>query len=283
MRPPNNNNFTSNSGQYLAPMLPYTNQSQSPQLNQSGKIVYTHDGRPIRRKSKRQAPPISGWMLRKRLGGGGGSQVFGSSDELASGEPRFAIQLHHFQCQATQVTPRPVIVLTVKRNADAIAQYLHESSTTSIRPYQVNHADYFESSASFAAEASSQASLLSPPLLSSGGPTAPATLNGNTTGSGETTNDGQRQDQLLVTLYDITVSATVALNVSLLQPQQLAISGQSQLDSAGQRWAVEQEQPGVHTVLGFRRGQRMSFECHLEITGTEFEQRKRININEEGK
>ena len=183
------------------------------------KIVYTHDGRPIRRKSRRDTlnvgEGISTWQLNKRL-------ISASSSAAAGqfGETGAAIQLHHFQCHASQVTPRPVLVLTVKRGADSIAQYLHESSSLAIRPY-------------------------SEPSDSS------------------------------VTLYDATVSATVALNVSLP-----AAGGGQVAGNVGQQ---QQPPTGINTILNFRRGQRMSFECHLELTGTEFEQRKRINIDEEGK
>lgn len=212
----------------------------------STKIVYTHDGRPIRRKTRRQVAagqfnasmaPISAWQLKKRLTGPAmadqqqqqpqhTSHAINSIDGPPQ-PPSHVIQLHHFQCQASQVSPRPVLVLTVKRGADSIAQYLHESSLVSVRPYQA-----------------------ASPLDTPAGVDIPASL---------------------VTLYDITVSATVALNVSLPggEPRPTA-AGQAQL-------------AGLQTVLGFRRGQRMSFECHLELTGTDFEQRKRININEEGK
>ena len=190
------------------------------------RVVYTHDGRPVLRRS-RSAPAT--WPRWKQ-------------PPPAESPDHFAIQLHHFQCQATQVTPRPVIRLTVKRNAEAIAQYLHEASSTSLRPFQVSQAQYFGDESTAAAANSS----------------------GN-----------------LVTLYDITVSATVALNVTLPSPG----------PTSGDRWSdAEQsssgsgqnEQSAVNTVLHFRRGQRMSFECHLELTGTEFEQRRRIAISEDG-
>lgn len=185
-------------------------QQQQQQLSQSEpdatKIVYTHDGRPIARKRVR----------RKR-----------------ATQQRYAIQLHLLQCHASQVTPRPVIVLSVKRQPDSIAQFLHEASSTFIRPYQVAHEQYYEKRANM-----SSSSLLP------------------------------------VTLFDITVSATVALNVTLPDATDAAAAALS---------APAQTVPHTSTVIGYRRGQRMSFECHLELTGTEFEQRKRININDEGK
>lgn len=272
VRPPNNDGTTVDQS------------SAALGANNNTKIVYTHDGRPIRRKSKRQATPIASWMLKRRLEpqstNGGGL----SADTLANSysEPKFAIQLHHFQCQASQVTPRPVIVLTVKRGADSIAQYLHESSSVSIRPYQVSHGEYFESlakrgSVSVAAAAEDP-----------GGPASKAVANQL---EGQLT--GDQRHHLLVTLYDITVSATVALNVSLPPTTLASPSGKpssaSPSDQSGRAWlerpsqsGIEQQQPGINTVLNFRRGQRMSFECHLEITGTDYEQRKRINIDETG-
>jgi len=271
-------------GQQTAIVRPPNNDDSS----NGTKIVYTHDGRPIRRKSKRQVAAdgqISKWMLQnKRLLPSESEseeqrqRQLQQQQQQQQGEQSFVLQLHHFQCQASQVSPRPVIVLTVKRGSDSIAQYLHESSSVSIRPYQVKHAQYFEL----------------------GG------LQANETARGPQGRQEERQpdweewrraeghDELAVTLYDITVSATVALNVSLrsLGPTAapLASGGGGATSSSGWRRPAgerrfghqEQQAAGISTVLSFARGQRMSFECHLEITGTEFEQRRRININEEG-
>lgn len=315
------------------------------------KIVYTHDGRPVKRKqqTKRQLnlPNSINWMLasNERDSSPGPlfepssvreSQLLGIFPEASSHssssslsnlkkqrrEPklplspsppptRWSIQLHHFQCQAMQVTPRPVIVLTVKRDTDSIAQYLHESSSVSIRPYQVSQSEYYLE------------------MLAKGGNShvdRPYT-NHSVRGSSRVVISNERhhylappppqldkekekeEEELLVTLYDITVSATVALNVSLpatysssssgkLQRGQLleTTSGSSGATSSpmddllSSDWPSSREpvdlqhgqQMGINTVLSFKHNQRMSFECHLEITGTEFEQRKRINIKEEG-
>lgn len=259
VRPANNNDQTQQHPGQAQPALASLGQPAN-----ATKIVYTHDGRPIRRKSKRQAP-ISGWQLKKKQAGSGGQAPEGGDPGPARPQNYFAIQLHHFQCQATQVTPRPVLVLTVKRGADAIAQYLHESSSVSVRPYQVSQAQLFR----------------------------------------DETGAGGAHSALPVTLYDITVSTTVALNVSLApahhQRPPAPSGGADQLVAPGaagpqdarqppgawhqdehSSYHLQPAQPAINTVLGFRRGQRMSFECHLEITGTEFEQRKRINMNEEG-
>lgn len=265
VRPPNNNNQQDQS-------LTQTSTASGHHQQASTKIVYTHDGRPIRRKLRKrrhldssnyspatpdqQAAQISSWQLRKRLLSAAGPEVAHEPPQSQS----YAIQLHHFQCQATQVSPRPVMVLTVKRGAEAITQYLLDSSLVSIRPYQVSQRD-----------------LLSANGLASAPPSAPQ----------------DKQDQLTVTLYDITVSATVALNVSLpgpnhreqnarTSPSESADSGPMDERAMSHLYNQQQQPIGINTILNFRRGQRMLFECHLELTGTEFEQRKRININEEG-
>lgn len=220
---------------------------------QNTRVVYTHDGRPVRRQQR---------VRREALN----KELFWTTQDLQQemtlrGRPKNAIQLHHLQCQASQVTPRPVIVLTVKRDADSIAQYLHESSSVSIRPYQVNQADYFQHKSDQTQQqrgTSRAGNWSSTPL--------------------KRASNSSLESGLQFTLYDITVSATIALNVSLP-----ALT----LEEAASVWPNLYEplvSPAhLSTVLNFKRGQRMSFECHLEITGTEFETRKRILINEEGK
>lgn len=239
VRPANNDNQAAGQS---------ANNGSSPSSGQ--RLVYTHDGRPVRKpigKSKRQA---ADWMLRQRLAG---STLASHS---ATSDSSHALQLHHLQCSASQVTPRPTLVLTVKRDADSIAQYLHESSSLSIRPYQVGWQDYLQDLAKLRAKGELEGSLISK--------------------SGEFA--ASNASQPTVTLYDITVSATVALNVSLSS----APSGPS-LSQVSSPSVAHLHAAGINTVLAFRRGQRMSFECQLEITGTEFEQRRRININEDGK
>lgn len=217
----------------------------------SQRVVYTHDGRPVRKPIGRSKRQIGDWMLRQRLAGSNlGSQTGQQADS-----PN-ALQLHHLQCSASQVTPRPTLVLTVKRDTESIAQYLHESSTLSVRPYQVSWADYLQDLAKLRAKSELEGSLISKDVE----------LAYNASSS-----------QASVTLYDITVSATVALNVSLSPAPKAGY-----LHQVSSAWAQLQA-AGINTVLSFRRGQRMSFECQLEITGTEFEQRRRININEDGK
>lgn len=278
-----------------------------------GKIVYTHDGRPILKpavanspKSKRQ---ISEWMLRKRLEQqpqppqppplvpypAPAFQPFG--DNGSGGEEKFAIQLHHIQCQAVQVTPRPIIALLVKRDAESIVQYLHESSSVSIRSQQVNQADYYAAASAENNNNNNSAGVSSRPAPDETSSTAAAAAS------------ELSPAPMMITLYDITVSATVALNVSLSsaaggasassfppplpvpadQRRQPSSSSSSSLAASlwGRQFELTQAPqppppPGVATVLPYRRGQRMSFECHLEITGTEFEERKRINIVEQG-
>lgn len=233
------------------------------------KIVYTHDGRAIAKRPKRQLNATPNWMVDKKS-----VSVFPGQSQVSnmmglqngrSNSVRHSLQLHHFICQASQLTPRPVMVLTVKRDAESIAQYLHEASSVSVRPYQVNHLDYFESAGKGRALAA-----------------------GNAT---------SQNTSLLITLYDITVSATVALNVSLGSPMTASPLNESPLQATqwepklSQTWPQAAARPvdslvattGINTILHFHPNQRMSFECHLEITGTEFELRKRINIKPEGK
>ena len=191
-----------------------------------------------------------------------------------------------------------MLVLTVKRHHDSIAQYLHESSSFATRPYQVHVHE----------------------LLASGGGTAGSgagSVGAKPLQSGLVTAMMQQQwaaakrDELL-TVYDITVSATVALNVTLpsseaadeepffssnVEPnspnsdQPHLVHGQQESADLqmGAQLAMhqtpqlsQQQSGGINTVLNFQRGQRMSFECHLEITGTDFGKRERININETG-
>lgn len=254
IRPPNNHD------QSLAAVQP-----PGPSQQQT-KIVYTHDGKPIRRRTRREigsnVEPISSWQLRQRLAGEQQLERRQSIEPTSAGA-HFVLQLHHFQCQATQVSPRPVLVLTVKRDADSIAQYLHESSSISLRPRQASVAEIFPAQ---------------PP---------------NQTAT--TWNSLDLSQQPMVTLFDITLSATVALNVSLPTGQLSRAAGgggggppeplertTSGTTSVRQPAPSQQPVPGINTILSYRRGQRMSFECHLDITGTEFEQRKRISINEEG-
>lgn len=338
---PSPTQFKALSGGSVAAIVrpPNNNASSSAPLNQANeantKIVYTHDGRPIKRtKSKRQADPppqsahsssaasISDWMLRKRLQGGqlpanelepnhrpiGHHQQqqaqLSAPDELhhfLNNNNRYSIQLHHFQCQAFQVTPRPTMLLQVKRGVDSIAQYLHESSSVSIRPYQVSQADYYYDSAADSLEQiklagkddelSSSAAAGSDGLGDAGGQWPEIRSSSSSSLANET--NQRRIDKFTypptVTLYDITLTATVALNVSLISsssPNGLANWPTNQTfsqDTNQQHYSRQQQQIGaINTVLPFRRGQKMSFECQLEITGTEFEQRKRININEEG-
>lgn len=288
IRPPNNNATVQVAAQASSiPQNPLAT-SQANVHNQSTpaatKIVYTHDGRPIAKrpsdKTKRQIPS---WMLDKKaaplfpanpLQTPANPLILGPQPTRA--KPRYAIQLHHFLCRATHLTPRPVMVLMVKRDPDSIAQYLHESSSVSIRPFQVNHFDYFES------------------VSANGQQLAPSGVRNETSSS----------NSLLVTLYDITVSATIALNVTLppasptgpnVEPAEHSRHEpkQSSWPTAGGLGLAEQQQQqatsdslittGINTILHFHPNQRMSFECHLEITATEFEQRKRIFITPDGK
>lgn len=254
-RPPNNDN----------------NQTSSSTNGNETRIVYTHDGRPIKRpvnkhRSRRQQINYSYPIMRTTSGKE--QVIYGNEEEQNYANqamiqqmrrPRFSIQLHQFQCQASQVTPRPVIVLTVKRDSDSIAQYLHESSSVSIRPYQVNQADYYYYSKQSNKLPYNSASMRQ-------------LKNSSSIISGE-------EFDLQFTLYDINVSATVALNVTLPPTNRVEPLN----DSSSMNSIVGGQFPAqMNTILNFKRGQRMSFECHLEITGTEFEQRKRININEEG-
>ena len=259
VRPPNNQHHLNQS----VPLAydPTQQQQQQQQPPPQAKIVYTHDGRPIRRKSRQLAggggePEPVQWQLRQRL------NALQQRNSLAASSQAHQLQLHHFQCAAKMVHPRPVLVLTVKRQADSIAQYLHESSSFSIRPHQVAASEL----------------LAQPHQQQQAGPT----------GSGA-------PSAQLVTVYDITVSATVALNVTLPplaslggelaeQQQQQYSKAELQLNQmvARQQQQQQQQPGGINTVLAFRRGQRMTFECHLEITGTDFGRRERININETG-
>lgn len=295
VRPPNNGIVMGNT---MAPPTlltssanGYTNNNSNNDLGaDSGlsntKVVYTHDGRPItrrpatgRRRRRRQVVsessvhPIANWILAQRQASISSSSSSGSvsgkskqqAKKMDSLRPKHMIQLHHFTCHASQVTPRPVMMLLVKRDSESIAQYLHESSTVHVRPYQVNMLDYY-------------------------GENQLGTSAGSESGS-------------MITLFDVTLSATVALNVSLEAPSSMmtpVLGGGGPLAGVGPR--SSQPNPmttsllppppppnyltsssSANTVLTYKRNQRMSFECHLEITGTEFESRKRININEEGK
>lgn len=258
-RPPNNDNQT---------LTILKTKNNNPENSTATRIVYTHDGRPIirpvhnnnnkqQRLERRQISyPVTRTSGRKEPIEQViyGDEESNNSNMMMMMKPSFAIQLHQFQCQATQVTPRPVIVLTVKRDSDSIAQYLHESSSVSIRPYQVNQTDYF--------------------YLRYNKPQYPIQKQLNSS-------ELQRESTLQFTLYDITVSATIALNVSL-PPSNRVLNGSSSMNSLERQQQQQQLPAQMNTILAFKRGQRMSFECHLEITGTEYEQRKRININEEG-
>jgi hypothetical protein len=298
VRPPNNNS----QNQSLTQTTMSAEQADQTQTGSTTKIVYTHDGRPIRRKLRRraaandwqqqqqqQAAQISSWQLKKKLGDLELAQAAGVSNSSLYGQPyagyyqpakataNYAIQLHHFQCQATQVTPRPVMALLVKRGADSIAQYLHESSLVAIRPYEVNQSDILAGSRAPSGS------------FGCGQPPPGAGAQQRSTAGGEQL---PSQAPFTVTLYDITVSATVALNVSLPAPALAANyqhgrpagSQMNELPAAGGFNGLFGQPPvaGVNTILNYRRGQRMSFECHLELTGTEFEERKRIGISEEG-
>lgn len=285
VRPPNNNDNQSQ------------NQSTTPN-NTETRIVYTHDGRAIKRPINKQQQ-----RLRRQLTSYPYSVIRTSNTEFQEQQPRFVVQLHQFQCQASQVTPRPVIVLTVKRDSDSIAQYLHESSSVSIRPYQVNQADYYH----FGNNNKKLIPLLGQKLKQQAAETtlntnnlprtnpnikSPPQANTNITSSIEFAEQLQQESDLQFTLYDITVSATIALNVSLPPPSSPTLNTNQRGPVNSSSMNTFEQLPAtslttaqfgqINTVLNFRRGQRMSFECHLEITGTEFEQRKRININEEG-
>lgn len=243
---------------YSQPALivrPANNDNQGSANNGSSsgqRVVYTHDGRPVWRPSPRSKRQADGWLLKKRLGQLGPD---------VGPTRQFMVQLHHVQCSASQVTPRPAIVLNVRRDADSIAQFLQESSQVSIRPYQVSWPDYLN------AVSASGKKLRALKETWEGSP--PSELI-------SASNNGSQPSA--VTLYDISVSTTVALNVSLAEVELGPVLASSRPATAEQLRAS-----GINTVLAFRRGQRMSFECQLDITGTDFQQRKRININEQGK
>lgn len=184
----------------------------------------------------------------------------------------FTLQLHQFQCQATHIMPRPLMLLTVKRDSESIAQYLHEASSVSIRPFEVGD-DYFETTSLAGAATSNKLMMLQQPT---------------TTFANFSRGNSKRH-----ILYDIRVTATIALNVSLPQTTQMHDDDEASLGDAetdneqSQHTDTESERlitlsGGINTVLNFRPNQRMSFECHLEITGTDFEQLKRINLDEKG-
>lgn len=290
VRPPNNNHDNQRQNQ-SASSIPNNNETR---------IVYTHDGRAIKRPVNKQQQRFRRQLTSYpypviRTSNIGSEDI--SHQEL---KPRFVVQLHQFQCQASQVTPRPMIVLTVKRDSDSIAQYLHESSSVSIRPYQVNQADYYH----FRHNSKKLIPLLSQKLKQQALETTSysdnlLTINSNIKSSPQANNisassnelaELQRESDLQFTLYDITVSATIALNVTLPPASSSTLNTNKPVNSSSMNTfeqlpatSLTTAQFGqINTVLNFRRGQRMSFECHLEITGTEFEQRKRININEEG-
>ncbi|CAA2990996.1 uncharacterized protein LOC111087890 [Olea europaea subsp. europaea] len=162
VRPPNNN-----SQNQSLPQTTSANQQQQQQATNSvasttTKIVYTHDGRPIKRRLRRQldkidqqlaaneaaaaaqlqlaqqrAAQISSWQLRKKLGTADATSQDGGiigpaqnssyftppayqhfqqafnfngaqqqqQQQQAQRNQNYAIQLHHFQCQATQALP----------------------------------------------------------------------------------------------------------------------------------------------------------------------------------
>lgn len=258
--------------------------------NGSTRIVYTHDGRPVgtRRptntnhlRSRRQtsgadqaslsAAPLflPAWMLEKKLftlANLNSTHQPKTTTPIQNQRQRYSIQLHQFQCQATQVMPKPLMLLTVKRDSESIAQYLHESSSVSIRPFEVGD-DYFEAKYS--------------------APSRNTNFNQNQMPNQNHQYHNHNKTSIAAnrfTLYDIKLSATIALNVSLPPFNQNDAADSDTIQAEGSQIAENDHlitlSSGIQTVLNFKPNQRMSFECHLELTGTDFEQLKRINLDE---
>lgn len=288
IRPPNNN-YNININHSFNNKLDDVDQLQlgnsinnNNKSSESLKIVYTHDGKAkVKQASKTSSNNNNNInnLNRKRrelINNNNFRLPINSYNNNNNINKRgYTIQLHHFLCRAIQLTPQPVMVLTVKRDLDSIAQYLHESSSVNIRPYLVDHYDYFESSSSNSSSSMDQ-------------PEITPTSNENQDNKIIPRNDSIGRSTFKVKLYDISVSATIALNVSLPSDWRVGVSSSSS-KQIEQDFDQQQQQHssllinGINTILQYKPNQRMSFECQLEITGTEFEQRKRINIRAEGK
>lgn len=189
------------------------------------------------------------------------------------------------------------MLLQVKRGIDSIAQYLHESSSVSIRPYQVSQADYYyPTSYSSGSDSDTFGDGIKSSEKDDELSAAAAARTGRELGDHYESN-GSFVDKITrlnfrqptVTLYDITLIATVALNVSLTSSSGQQQQSNNLSPTAGEPRSFgfgygpsQQQAGGVNTILNFRRGQRMTFECQLEITGTDYEKRNWISINEEG-